>query len=124
MQHPFELDDPIDRLVQLGEGDPTEGAVEDRSGVPRPEEDPDPTPGRQRPPEPPHRRPLPLLVGGLPHGVGLDAARIQPLQQEVHRLGLARAADARHDHDDREVGLGQLPLRLEQGRAEPGASRA
>ena len=56
--------------------------------------------------------------------MGLDAARVQPLQQEVHRLGLARAADARHDHDDREVGLGQLPLRLEQGRAEPGDSRS
>ena len=36
MQHPLQTDDPIDRLVQLGEGDPAEGAVEDRSGVPRP----------------------------------------------------------------------------------------
>ena len=90
MQHLLELDDPVERLVELGAADPAEDAVEEGLGVPCAEEDADPAARRQLPPEPPHRRPLPLLVGRLAHRVGLDAPRVEPLQQEVDGLGFAR----------------------------------
>ena len=120
MEHLLQLDDPVERLVELGAVDPAEDAVEDRLGVPGAEEDRHPASRRQLPPEPPHRRPSPLLVGGLAHGVGLDAPGVEPLQQQVDRLRLARPADPGDDHDDREVGGGQLPLGLQQGRADLG----
>jgi len=48
----------------------------------------------------------------------LDAARVQPLQEEVDRLRLARSADAGDDHHDGDVRRGKLALRLQEGRAD------
>src|SRR5207302_755725 len=55
-----------------------------------------------------------LLVGGLAEGRGADAASVHPRQERIDRLALARALDAADEDREREVGAGELPLRLEQ----------
>src|SRR5581483_7468176 len=93
-----------------------ERAPDDGGGVPAAEQDADGARRRQFPPEPPVPRPLALLVALVPERHRADAAGVQPFAQPVDHLALARRLHAGHDDDDRESGLAQSPLRLQQPR--------
>ena len=70
--------------------------------------------GGQAHPVAPPARPLPLLVGRRAEGVGVEPAGVEPLEQALDRLALARAVGAGEEHDDGHARLLQLALRLEQ----------
>jgi len=83
--------------------------------VPGAEEHTDLALGRQRAPEPPHRRALAFLVRLFSHRMRLDMARIHPRIEQVDCLALARAIHAAGQNNDREPGfLCQIELRIEQ----------
>ncbi len=90
-------------------------APQDRMGVPGAEEHAGLALGRQRPPEPPHRRVHRLVRRRRGKAGDLDMARVHPLVQQIHRLALAAAVDA-GDQDQRGEALlaQQVVLRQDQ----------
>jgi hypothetical protein len=89
-------------------------AIEQRLRVPGTQKEPDPTARRQRQPESPERRPLPLVLGGLIERPVHDPPGVHPLVEQAHGFALARAIDAAEDHDDRERGPLERALQVEQ----------
>src|SRR5215471_5425857 len=98
-EHALELDDTVKDSVQLAARDALEDTIEEWPRLPGTEEDAGAAGRRQQPPVAPHRRVLPFLVGLLHHGVRLDAASVQPGQEQVDRLRLAGALDAGDRND-------------------------
>ena len=81
--------------VVAGAAQPAEGPLHEGLAVPGAEEEADAAARREAHPVAPPARPLALLVGGGAEGVGVEAARVQPLQHAAHGLALARAVGAR-----------------------------
>src|SRR5208282_5860453 len=74
-------------------------------------------------PELPVWGPLPFLVAGVPEGVRLDAAGIEPLVEPVDELALAGPVGSGDYHDDRELLGAEVEMGLEDPRAKGGELR-
>ena len=111
----LEVDDLIEPRAELGPVDPPVDPVDQRSGVPGAQEEPDAALRRQVAPEPPVLRTLALFFRRLPVGTGQQPARIHPLVEQVHALALAGAVHAAKKDDDRRSPiLAQPALHVEQ----------
>ena len=112
-EHALELDDPVERDVEVLVLDAAEDAVDDVPRVPAAEEDPHPAGGRQAAPVAPVLGPIQLFFAGLAHHVRLHSARVEPFEEEVDHLALARAFHARDQDHARLLRPGQVALRLQ-----------
>ena len=118
-QRLFELGNPVEGGIELGECRPPGDAADERYRIPRAHEQAHLAVGREREPEAPERRAFTLVLGKLVERPVDDAPGIHPRVEELNRLALARAIGPAEQDDERKacgleqaLGVQQFPSQL------------
>ena len=100
-EHRLQAVDAFEFAFELGARRAVHHAVEDRLGVPGPEQDPDPALRRKRAPETPHRWMRGFFVGRMTERMGMNVTWVHPFAEQIDGLAFAGSVSSAHDDNHR-----------------------